>query len=379
MKKAVAYFVAPYSPIGSEFVNLGAVKKIDALIRILRDLGFTVRLLNSAHNECKIRPSTIRRSSAGGVRLVEITPFSLPSRPLGKVFNMAFGWAIGRALSKSVWLYNGYAFECIFGLAFKNPGFLVMEIEDLPFSRRRGALEIKNRLDQFLLQKVLPKSNLITCVNTKIAENFASFGARKFVLPGLVSNASLVDLVRDPFSGHPYRVGYFGGLNEEKGAGCMLGLMNVLPRGWQVVVTGSGPLAHEFYSWAQHSDRLLFEENASDQRVRELMLSCDVLVNPHKPIVDMRSGVFPFKVYEFLSTGRLVITTQLPATPIDFSQAVELFDGTSQSLARILEQGHQLYADKKSAVLEVAQIVNERYSEAGLRQTLKDFGVVSMR
>lgn len=372
MARRVAYLVAPYSPLGrSALVHLGAAKKIAAVIGVLASLGYRVRLINSAHNAAEFRTHQLRRSTIGGVRLLELTPFTVPWRPLGKVLNLCSAYRWGRRLARRqrqslVWIYNGYAFESLFALCSGKHSRLVVELEDLPFSRRRGGLDLKNRLDSALLSRVLTQACLVTAVNEMIAASLPGLRCRVVSLPSILDPGVEGRAFKRPFSGSPYRIGYFGGLTVEKGANVLLSLAEDLPANWSMLVTGSGPLASRFREASARVDRVSFRESASDSEVLSLMGECDLLVNPHTSIAAMRDGVFPFKVYEYVSTGRLVASTPLPPAGVDLGAAAVWFDGSAGGLRRLLETAATAYEGRRTAIALAAAEVRLRYAPASV-------------
>ncbi|WP_416050610.1 glycosyltransferase family 4 protein [Cupriavidus basilensis] len=86
-----------------------------------------------------------------------------------------------------------------------------------------------------------------------------------------------------------------------------------LPHGYEIHVTGIGPLSADFDKEAQkdHS-KLIFHGAVSVGELYEIVNDCDVILNPHLPLSDEMGGLFPFKVIEAISSGRVLISTDLP-------------------------------------------------------------------
>lgn len=366
------FVVAAYSPPGnSGLSNLGASKKIESVIRILKTLNKRIVLINSAHNREEFRRTRVGREIVGGVSTIVITPFTLPNRKLGKLLNLFYAfycaWRFsGRPKKKLVWCYNGYSFECLFALFIAEPKQIVVEMEDMPFSRKRGRFDIKDRLDNFLLGILAHKVQLVTCVNQAIADYFSALPANKILFPSVINQKLASQSFNAPFSRDSRTIGYFGGLNQEKGADVMLELVRELPAYWRVIVTGGGVLTPDFIALAaQYPGKLTFGQNVSEEQLHRYMHECDVLVNPHKPIADMGNGVFPFKVYEYLYTRRLVLTTKLPAECEVIESALEFFDGSVQALKAKLIDAEAIYMNRRSNINDAADYIAENFSEKG--------------
>src|SRR5436190_1629004 len=109
-------FVAPYSPIGScDKPSIGASTKIVALLRILSSFNRPILLLNSAHNRLVNAKGRVRRLNVSGKRaVVQLEPFTLRVRPVGKLSNLFCARQLAERLANLdpvlVWAYNGYAF-----------------------------------------------------------------------------------------------------------------------------------------------------------------------------------------------------------------------------------------------------------------------------
>jgi glycosyltransferase involved in cell wall biosynthesis len=273
-----------------------------------------------------------------------------------------------------LWIYNGYAFESRFALEVmgKTGCPLVIELEDMPFARKRPA-NLKPMLDNYYLQRALPEASLVTCVNERISQALGVKPKKTLLLPGLVDNALLDPVTaKAPFSGTVHTAGYFGNLSVEKGAHLILQLVQNPPIGWRFVVTGSGPLLGDFSAAAQqHPEVLHFVSNASDQTVVAGMLECDAILNPHQSIAAMGNGIFPFKVLEALASGRLVISTALPVCGLPLEAAVLYFDHDVASLYAALEASSKFYAAHVSAIASLASDVRVRFSELALTNEIR--------
>jgi glycosyltransferase involved in cell wall biosynthesis len=312
-----------------------------------------------------------------GLQICTVTLPTRTNRPFGKAVNLLFARSLAREVLREIagdgisllWIYNGYAFESRFALEVmgKTGCPLVIELEDMPFARKRST-NLKPMLDDYYLRSILPEAKLVTCVNEFIARALEIPSGKTLLLPGLV-DGNLVNTmaVRSPFSG-PFRTaGYFGHLAEEKGADLLLQVIENPPVGWKFIVTGTGALAEKFAATARDAPELLrFFHNASDAKVALEMLKCDVIINPHRSIAEMGNGVFPFKVIEGLASGRLVISTTLPSCGLDLENCVLFFESNAESLRASLESAASFYFSRKDRVDCIAREIYKRHSESAL-------------
>lgn len=357
-------------------VNLGAEAKVSAMVRIFIGLGFDVHYVDSSHWLPQwAGPSLGVPSHIGASAVTLWRPFRVPHRKFGKVLNVLFNgnlFAHLRALQPAlVWIYNSYAFEGAIARRFQAAGVpVVLELEDLPLARKRS-WNPKAFWDQRYFERLLEQCALVTFVNDGLMQRYQGRTQRAMLLPSVL-NDGLVKLTRTArFSARRYVLGYFGGLSPEKGAAVLLQALNLLPASWHLVVTGTGALEAAFKEAARrYADRLTFHGTVSPAELHRLMVTCDVIVNPHHSIEAMRDGVFPFKVCESLASGALLVSTALPSIDVPLSDAVLFFDGSSEGLASALRGAEAFNTENKAHIDNLGRHIAHHYSEAEVARRL---------
>lgn len=366
----IAVLVAPYAPTMPP-LHLGASKKIQLIASLLSRLGFTVHHVDSSHpHEHFAAPIVAQATHIEQTPVMLWRPFCLPSRKAGKLLNIYGSQSLFRRLADLkpdlVWVYNSYAFEARLGLYLQRVtgARLVFELEDLPLSRGRG-LNPKPFLDQHYFQPLLQHADLVTFVNAVLLQRHRHDVKAGLLFPSILQQALVEQAPQPRFQRAQRRVGYFGGLDVDKGVGTLLELPPLMPADWTLVVTGVGPLTPALHELAQqHPSQVEFHGAVSHTRVRELMASCDVILNPHSSITGMHDGVFPFKVCEALASGALLVSTPLPSIDIDLDGCVLFFDGSAQGLANALGQAAGHHARCHQAIADVRDHVRAQYSES---------------
>lgn len=362
--------VAPYAP-EMPLLNLGASKKIQLIASLLNRLGFKVHHVDSSHpHERFAEPVMAQPTQIEQTPVTLWRPFCLPSRKAGKLLNIYGSPHLFRRLAELkpdlVWVYNSYAFEARLGLYLQRVtnARLVFELEDLPLSRGRG-LNPKPFLDQHYFKPLMRSADLVTFVNAVLLQRHRQDVKTGLLFPSILQQA-LVEQVSPPrFEGTHHRVGYFGGLDVDKGVGTLLDLPPLMPPNWKLVITGVGPLSPALHALAQkHPQRVEFHGAVPHARVLELMSSCDVILNPHSSITGMHDGVFPFKVCEALASGALLVSTPLPSIDIDLNSCVLFFDGSAKGLADALGSAAGHHAHSRAAIARVRDQVRNQYGES---------------
>lgn len=366
----IAVLVAPYAP-EMPLLNLGASKKIQLIASLLTRLGFTVHHVDSSHPHERFCSPVM--GQATHIEQTPVTlwrPFCLPSRKAGKLLNIYGSHSLFQRLAELrpdlVWVYNSYAFEARLGLHLKQVtgARLVLELEDLPLSRGRG-LNPKPFLDQHYFYPLMKQSDLVTFVNAVLLKKHRKDVKAALLFPSILQQALVEQAPAPRFHRRERRVGYFGGLDADKGVGTLLELPPLLPADWRLVITGVGPLTPALHELARtYPERVEFHGAVSHARVLELMAGCDVIVNPHSSITGMHNGVFPFKVCEALASGALLVSTPLPSIDINLDDCVLFFDGSATGLARALTSAEDHHARNKDAIDHVRDQVRAQYGES---------------
>lgn len=366
----IAILVAPYAP-EMPLLNLGASKKIQLIASLLTRLGFTVHHVDSSHPHERFAAPVMGQTTR--IEQTPVTlwrPFCLPSRKAGKLLNIYGSQPLFQRLANLkpdlVWVYNSYAFEARLGLYLQrvSGARLVFELEDLPLSRGRG-LNPKPFLDQHYFRPLMRQADLVTFVNAVLLQRHRQDVKAGLLFPSILQQALVEQVPQPRFQSQQHRVGYFGGLDVDKGVGTLLGLPPLMPSNWKLVVTGVGPLTPALHELAQkHPQQVEFHGAVSHARVLELMSSCDAILNPHSSITGMHDGVFPFKVCEALASGALLVSTPLPSIDIDLDSCVLFFDGTAKGLADALGQAPAHHARSQDAIVHVRDHVRNQYGES---------------
>ncbi len=380
--------LAPYSPVGSPIAALGGARKIRGVIAALQSCFERVVLVNSAHNEEARLPAGWEGLTIGKAEIPVYLPPRWGRRPVGKLRNLFSVRADVTAVLEcfpqpdAVWIYNAYAYEALFLRELlkreaknKKPK-VFLEIEDWPLARLRKG-HPKPWLDWAGLQFVLRRADAVLCVNEPLARKVRKPGVPVRVLPGLVDEAILrLHEEKPPFQEDGMLcIGYFGGLTKEKGCDLILEAIEASrDRDWRWIISGSGPLETEFERLASRCPGLHFHGAVSDEELVRLMVECDVIVNPHRPISAMGEGVFPFKVVESVATGRLVVSTELPPSGLrSLDEAIETFDGTVAGLVSVIRKSDRIWCAKNHAIQRAVAEIRVSASKAALESMIRQW------
>ncbi len=355
--------------------GLGGSRKISLIMKALAQQGHRLVLLSSimtSNSRLAWRKEFHERLDYGRGSATVVYPSAFMLRPLGGFINSLRAASLTRHLLTEfapdvAIVYNTYLFESLAAKELvritKIP--TILEVEDLPLARHRGWFNIKPRLDQQCWYYMLELSSAFTAVNGPILDQLPN-DKPKYLLPGVIDER-LVALGQSrlaPFSGSQRTLGYFGGLDREKGVQVLLDLVPRLPPGWRLLITGSGSLAADFELLSKkYPDRLTFLGRISEAQLYEVMCTCDCTVIPLERISGGGKGVFPFKTLEFIVAGTHVIASPLPALPdLDLS-FIQRWDGSSVDwLLAELSRAEVRFACERSVRKEAITLILAHYS-----------------
>ncbi|HDR9183021.1 glycosyltransferase [Burkholderia vietnamiensis] len=376
-------FIAAYSPPDRvAHTSLGAVRKIEFFLGLLGRLSGKVLLVNTAHNNNAWGERQVHDWTLAGVRIKEISLRTYPVRPVGKILNLLEVNAIVREIGRYgvpslIWIYNPYALESMLARALHSRygRGVVLEFEDWVLARR--TMHPKPALDWLAWRYLLPKPSLCLAVNKTLqSREFDRSGCRTLLCPGVVSRKLTAACARRSAFSDTNRgkvvVGYFGSLNSEKGAAKVLALAEQADPAFEIHVSGTGPLSGAFEAAARRSSVLTFHGVLPEGQLFERIAACDVLLNLHSPIEKMGDGVFPFKIIEYIASGRLVLSTSLPDIGInEITDALHVVGHDLVEIIGLLRRAADLYAAACSTIKRAQVHAETMFGERGMEDAVR--------
>lgn len=368
--------VAPFCPPERRGItHLGGSAKMRLVLQGLSEsTGVQPVLLNSGHQDAAFSlPKWGALPLKNGV-VQEFHPFTLPVRPVGRLLQAVFApiWvliALSRMKPDVVWLYNSLLFETIaaWTLRIVSPkSKIILEFEDLPTSREREKFGgLKTWLDSASTESVQSRVDLVTIVNMEMAPRL-KVRREPYYLPVLLSGAGGAVGARTSGDESPARLtgGYFGGLEEGKGCLELLEVIENAPGDVRWLISGAGPLEPRFAELARKfPERVTFFGRLEPGRFSEVFAMADFVTNLHRPLETFGDGVFPFKLLEAISNGKIVISTRMKGCPPEVGGAIEWIDGEVVSgCMKAIRELSDKRASKMLAVEEASLWLRARFS-----------------
>jgi glycosyltransferase involved in cell wall biosynthesis len=114
-----------------------------------------------------------------------------------------------------------------------------------------------------------------------------------------------------------------------------------------------------------------FHGRVDETTLLSLISDCDVLVNLHASIEKMSNGVFPFKVIEYVASGRLVISTDLPAISVkEIHEAICFAKPEAASIVDALGSAEEIYLRKRTKIEQAIAATSGLLTQGAFRRTL---------
>ena len=271
----------------------------------------------------------------------------------------------------AVLLYNAILPESMVAMALKKrygvP--LIFEYEDDPSAMPGGQRNWKNRIWQFQLQRLRKHVDAVMGVSPELLTQFPA--ARNVLLRGvLAADLSGVRPLRQADFKH-HTVMFAGSLSQAKGVEALCEAWSLGGfDGARLCIYGAGPELNRLQS-KYGSDSISFKGVVSRSRLIDAFGEATVLVNPHCGGQVQHGGIFPFKLIEYLSTGRPIVSTPVASLESELRAGICFADGeTPHQLAGALHRVMNDYPDWRSQAQHSSAAAWRAYGPDTVRQKM---------
>jgi len=204
----------------------------------------------------------------------------------------------------------------------------------------------------------------------------------KILTPGIISE-EVIDNVSDRVNNldfhRPVTIILTGGIHYSKGGDLLVGAMQYVKTPTVVRVYGNCNLDERLSSLiAKVPDIHKFEfcgYMPHAELIETLDKEADILINTTRSLgVGAQAAGFPFKMMEYASTGRPIVSSEIGRLNDEFNRHITYFDEeTPESVAAAIEETIADYDSKVESALELRKLVLGEYSIQGLSKRIGHF------
>ncbi len=261
-------------------------------------------------------------------------------------FLFTLKWALQNRSSKRVIIMHGVQSCKIWGVlcacAFL-PALTFSFLTDdlgLPMRWEGRFSRMIRRIDVALMKQGLQRVSGILTMTQQLADRLAP--GRPSLIIHAIHNSynSFTALPKRRKQDRTLTVGYFGGLYESYGVDLLLDIWELDNRHNQhLVIAGVGDLEARVKMVAARDIRVKYLGFLPPEELSGIYQDVDVLVNPRLTSSPIAALAFPSKLVEYLSTGKPVITTDLPVFDENFRRHLLIAKSdTPESLFHCIEE-----------------------------------------
>ena len=263
---------------------------------------------------------------------------------------------------------------------FKNT-VKVLEYEDNIFNKNLvGETNKYGGYKKWLFDFIIPRTDGVMSVCMGMLTN----GEVPFriLTPGIVNDevVSSVSNRRNTLkNGVPVKIYLTGGTHYSKGSDLLIGALRYLKTPCSLEIYGNGsfyqkaldelklvPSYHQVHlnGYMPHSDLMVLLEK-----------DADILINTTRSMgVGAQAAGFPFKMMEYASIGRPIVSSELGKFDEDFNRHVSYYEGEDpEKIAAAIEDVISHYDEKVSLALELQERVLEEFSISGTSRKIDTF------
>ncbi len=174
----------------------------------------------------------------------------------------------------------------------------------------------------------------------ELAEKIAP-GRPSLIVPTIQSPSSIQFTYKiKNYAKETFNILYAGGLSHNYGIDLLLDIFLFAKRpGWRLLITGWGDLANKVRGFSFNNPQVQFFGTVDNRKLSELYQLADVFINPKLTSTSVARLSFPSKIVEYLSTGKPVVSTNLPVFNDDFRQHLVIArSDTPEELIRCLDE-----------------------------------------
>lgn len=386
----IAYFT---SYLGKKFIDRYGKGKKFALSGPLKSLGIARCMMANGH-EVEIFSPGVTTCEA------DIPPFNeTETYPEGKLkvnychilskhrcdpINQIRGQRMLRKAHKAKPFDMIVSYNITLGAALMLPNMKncikVLEYEDNIFNKSLvGDRSNFDGVKRWMYNRIIRNTNGLMAVCNGLMLPEISY---KILTPGIISE-EVLDNVSDRRNtlspNRPVTIILTGGIHYSKGGDLLVGAMQHVKTPCVVKVYGNCNLDERLNGLIEKVPSLHKFEFCGymphAELIKTLDKDADILINTTRSMgVGAQAAGFPFKMMEYASTGRPIVSSEIGKLNEDFNSHITYFnEETPESVAMAIEETIADYDNKVNSALALRKLVLNEYSIQGLSKRIGQF------
>jgi glycosyltransferase involved in cell wall biosynthesis len=248
------------------------------------------------------------------------------------------------------------------------------EYEDdchVPLSGPRLRSQMKGSICMFLALRIASGS---ICVNRALAAQMSNVPV--YVLEG-IADVQREGIRREDSSRRSvWHLTYVGGIHRLKGVLSLGPMMKELGPEYSLQIIGDGPMAEELRRSIDklNLDTISIRGRLDDGELQRVCEMTDIFINPHMVHLGHVDAIFPFKIIEYLSFGKPVVTTQLAESALEALGGLQSAESDDpKAIATAVRVCAFKYSEFVSRMPAVRAFIWENYSVEQVGKRLRKF------
>ena len=194
-----------------------------------------------------------------------------------------------------------------------------------------------------------------------------------------IPNRVLTPGIVNEEAGRPVIIILTGGIHYSKGGDLLVGAMKYIKTPCIVKVYGNCNLDERLKAFIAELPAIhKFEFNGYMEHaklIRTLDRDADILINTTRSMgVGAQAAGFPFKMMEYASTGRPIVSSEIGKLDADYNSHITYYDGEDpKMIANTIEEVIAHYDEKVKSALELQKRVLSEYTIKGTGRKLDTF------
>ncbi|MDO9085178.1 MAG: glycosyltransferase family 4 protein [Anaerolineaceae bacterium] len=166
-------------------------------------------------------------------------------------------------------------------------------------------------IDIYLMKLGIKRVSGVIAMTSNLSHKLAP-GHQHLIIPAIMNTESITINSKSRNDNY-FNIVYAGGLFQNYGLTLLINAFNLANRdNWRLIIAGKGDMERKIFEFVRQNKNINYMGFLNTEEICNLYEKADVFVNPRLLFENISEFSFPSKIVEYLSTGKPVISTNLP-------------------------------------------------------------------